>query len=483
MLLSLTTTHQPATDLGYLLHKHPDKCQTFELNFGLAHVFYPEASPARCTATLLLDLDPIGLAREQKSAWEGFALGQYVNDRPYVASSFMSVALSRVLGSALNGKCEQKPLLADTPIPLVAELAVVASRGGPGLLENLFAPLGYQLEITRYPLDEHFPDWGMSPYYTLKLQQQIRLSDLLSHLYVLLPVLDNDKHYFIGTEEVQKLLKHGEGWLALHPAKELITARYLRHNKPLTSLALRLLQEDLPEAPETQEEKAESLEQALEKPLSLNQLRLEKVAEVVRLSGLRSVGDLGCGEGRLLQLFWQQGQLERIVGLDVSARSLANAVRRLHTERFSERQAQRLELLHGSLVYRDARLKDLEAVVAVEVIEHLEPFRLEAFAQVLFEDLQPQLVVLTTPNAEYNALFQNLKPGQFRHGDHRFEWSRAEFESWCLNIAKKRHYHLRFEPIGPLDPVLGAPTQMAVFEKYLPTAYNETIRWSEAPPC
>lgn len=465
MLLTLRTTHTPATDLGYLLHKHPDKCQSFELNFGRGHVFYPEASAERCTAVLLLDLDPIGLAREQKTAWEGFALGQYVNDRPYVASSFMSVAIARILGSALNGKCAEKPLLVDTPIPLAAELAVVASRGGPPLFEALFGPLGYQLEITRYPLDPHFPEWGQSPYYTLTLQQQIRLCDLLSHLYVLLPVLDNDKHYFIGSDEVHKLLRHGEGWLAAHPAKELIAARYLRHHKPLTSLALRLLQEEQPEAPEEQDERAESLEQSLEKPLSLNQLRLEKVAEVVKNSNLRSVGDLGCGEGRLLQLLWQQGQLERIVGLDVSARSLANAVRRLHVERFSERQAQRLQLLHGSLVYRDARLKGLEAVVAVEVIEHLEPFRLEAFAQVVFEDLQPRLVVLTTPNAEYNALFENLKPGQFRHGDHRFEWSRAEFESWCLNIARKRHYHLRFEPIGPQHERLGAPTQMAVFEK------------------
>jgi 3' terminal RNA ribose 2'-O-methyltransferase Hen1 len=465
MLLTLTTTHKPATDLGYLLHKNPNRLQSFELSFGKAQVFYPEATPESCTAALLLEIDPIALRREQKTQWEGFALGQYVNDRPYVASSLMSVALAQVLRNALNGQCREKPLLADIPIPLCAQLEVVASRGGPGLLEALFVPLGYKIEITRYPLDQHFPEWGQSPYYSLSLSHQIRLSDLLSHLYVLLPVLDNDKHYFIGNDEVEKLLRHGEGWLPQHPAKELITTRYLRHHKPLTRMALLALQEDQASDPEEQAQIAESNEQKLEKPLSLNQTRLEKVACIIAQSGLKSVADLGCGEGKLLQLFWQQAALEKIIGLDVCSRSLEKAARYLHTERFSERQAQRLELLHGSLVYRDKRLEGVEAAVAVEVIEHLEPFRLEAFSQVIFEDLQPQLVVLTTPNAEYNRLFESLPLGTFRHSDHRFEWTRAEFEAWCLAIAKKRQYHLRFEPIGPLHEQYGAPTQMAIFEK------------------
>ncbi|PIW14457.1 3' terminal RNA ribose 2'-O-methyltransferase Hen1, partial [bacterium (Candidatus Blackallbacteria) CG17_big_fil_post_rev_8_21_14_2_50_48_46] len=459
MLLTLTTTHAPATDLGYLMHKNPARVQHFDVSFGQVHVFYPEVSEERCTLALVLDIDPIGQVREHNPAWEGFALGQYVNDRPYVASSFMSVAIAQVLGSALNGRCREKPLLADLPIPLTAKLSVVASRGGPGLLEALFAPLGYQLTITRHPLEPRFPEWGESPYYTLELSHTLHLSALLTHLYVLLPVLDNDKHYFIGPEEVEKLLKRGEGWLSAHPACELITRRYLRHQKRLTDLALQRLQEE-PMAFEGQ--KKQSQEEALEQPLSLNQRRLERVAEVIAQSGVASAADLGCGEGQLLQLLWQQASLKKIIGMDVSSRSLEKASRRLHTERFSEKQQERLALFQGSLVYRDRRLQGVEAVVAVEVMEHLEPFRLEAFTQVIFEDLQPEYVVLTTPNAEYNALFPLLPAGSFRHSDHRFEWSRAEFEAWCLDIARKRHYRLRFEPIGPCDEVLGAPTQTVV---------------------
>ena len=110
MLLTITTTHQPATDLGYLLHKNPARLQSVEITGGQAHVFYPEATPERCTAALLLDLDPIGLVRGHAPG-EGFALAQYVNDRPYVASSFLSVALSKAFGTAMNGTCKDRPAL------------------------------------------------------------------------------------------------------------------------------------------------------------------------------------------------------------------------------------------------------------------------------------------------------------------------------------------------------------------------------------
>ena len=135
MLLTITTTHAPAGDLGYLLHKHPDRCQSFDLAFGKAHVFYPQVDPDRCTAALLLDVDPIGLVRNRRGpSGEGFLLQQYVNDRPYVASSLMSVAIARVFGSALAGRCDQRPKLAERAIPLAARLSVVPCRGGEVLL-------------------------------------------------------------------------------------------------------------------------------------------------------------------------------------------------------------------------------------------------------------------------------------------------------------------------------------------------------------
>lgn len=231
MLLTITSTQPPATDLGYLLHKHPQRTQTFDLAFGQAHVFYPEAAPDRCTAALLLDINPVGLVRGSQGS--GFTLKQYVNDRPYVASSFLSVAIAQVYGTALSGKSKDRPELVTTPLPLEAMISVVPSRGGENLLHRLFEPLGYTLTIEHYPLDPVFPDWGSSPYYTLTLQITARLSELLAHLYVLMPVLDDEKHYYVAEAEIEKLLHRGEGWLGTHPERELIVARYLKHRGAL----------------------------------------------------------------------------------------------------------------------------------------------------------------------------------------------------------------------------------------------------------
>src|SRR5258706_1003449 len=229
MLLTITNTQEPATDLGYLLHKNPNRVQSFELSFGKAHVFYPEATRARCTVALLLDFDPVGLVRNRRGpAGDAGALQQYVNDRPYVASSFLSVALGRVFASALGGTSKEKPELAETALPLMARIAVLPCRGGEDLLRRLFEPLGYTVRAEHHPLDEQFPEWGEGPYYTVEIEQTIPLKDLLVHLYVLIPVLDAEKHYWVSQDEVEKLLRRGEGWLQAHPERELIVTRYLR---------------------------------------------------------------------------------------------------------------------------------------------------------------------------------------------------------------------------------------------------------------
>ncbi|HLO85153.1 MAG TPA: 3' terminal RNA ribose 2'-O-methyltransferase Hen1, partial [Nostocaceae cyanobacterium] len=197
MLLTITTTHSPATELGYLLHKHPDRCHSLSLSFGQAQVFYPEANDERCTVALLLDVDPVKLVRGK-----GATLEQYVSDRPYVASSFMSVAIAQVFSTALGGRSKDRPELAQTPLPLVAKLSVLPCRGGEGFLRQLFEPLGYTVHAQGHVLDAEFPDWGNSRYFTVELHHTITLSDLLSHLYVLIPVLDDDKHYWVNDDEI-----------------------------------------------------------------------------------------------------------------------------------------------------------------------------------------------------------------------------------------------------------------------------------------
>jgi 3' terminal RNA ribose 2'-O-methyltransferase Hen1 len=464
MLLTITYTGNPATDLGYLLHKSPSRVHSFEQVFGKAHVFYPETSAERCTAALLLEIDSIGLVRNRRGpGGEGHTLEQYVNDRPYAASSFLSVAIARTFGTAITGRSKERQELAETPLPLEARIAVLPCRGGENLLRRLFEPLAYEVTALRHPLDTKFSEWGESPYFTVSLKATIRLSDLLTHLYVLIPVLDDDKHYWVGDAEVEKLLRHGEGWLRAHPERELITNRYLKHQKRLAREALtRLIGEEEPEAEELAEIHTRE-EEAIEKPISLAEQRMGAVMAALRSAGAKRVLDLGCGEGRLLRELLKDKTFAEIVGLDVSHRVLEIAAQRLHLDNLPTMQKERIRLLHGSLTYRDARLAGYDAATVVEVIEHQDAPRLAAFERVLFEFAHPKTVVVTTPNVEYNVKFETLPAGKMRHKDHRFEWTRAEFQSWATSIATRFGYAVRFLPIGPEGPVVGSPTQMGIF--------------------
>ena len=437
--------------------------QSFDLTFGKAYVFYPEASEARCTAALMLEVDPIGLVRRRDG--DSRTLEEYVNDRPYVASSFMSVAIGDVFGTAMAGRCRERPELAAQPLPLEATITVVPCRGGEAFLRRLFEPLGYEVQATQHILDEANPEWGPSRYFSVGLRRECRLSDLLTHLYVLIPVLDDHKHYFVGDDEVQKLIRRGEGWLASHPEREVIANRYLRHQKSLTRRALeQLVAEEVPDVDEVEiEHNAEEVR--LEKPIGLNEQRIGAAIAAIKASGARRVLDLGCGEGNLLRALTKEKSFTQIVGVDASHRALEIANRRLHLERLPEKQRARLSLLHGSLTYRDARLGGFEAAAVLEVVEHLDPARLNAFERCLFEFARPQRVVLTTPNIDYNVKFENLPAGKLRHKDHRFEWTRAQFQAWGKSVCERFGYEVRFLPIGPDDPALGSPTQMALFTR------------------
>jgi len=470
MLLNIATTHQPASDLGYLLHKHPDRCQTFAMGFGQAHVFYSEVSEQRCSATLLLEIDPVGLVRGKSSRrTSNYApaktFDQYVNDRPYAASSFLSVTLSKVFGTALSGRCKSHPVLANTAIPLEVSLPVLPCRGGESFFRSLFEPLGYTVVATPIPLDETFSDWENSRYLNVTISNHIRLCDLLSHLYVLIPVLDDDKHYWFGEDEIEKLLRHGEGWLKEHPAKEQITRRYLNRKRKMAETALaQLMEGDDPDA--EAEAAAEGWQKlAAQKPVSLNQQRMEVVAATLKAEGARRIIDLGCGEGSLLRVLLEDRSFESMMGVDVSYRELEKAKRRLKRELSPMQQKHRVDLMQGSLIYRDDRLKGYDAATVIEVIEHMDLDRLAAFERVLFEFARPPVVIITTPNSEFNVRFPALEPGKLRHKDHRFEWSRQEFETWAKKVCDRFHYTVTFQGIGYDDPEVGSPTQMGLFKQ------------------
>lgn len=463
MFLQITTTHRPATDLGYLLHKNPSRAHDLELSFGRARIVFPEAREERCTAALILDIDGVALMRG-KGDGEGL-LSHYVNDRPYAASSFLAVAMGRTMREAIGGRSRERQGLADTAIPLETLVAPLPARGGAGLVRRLFEPLGHELAVEPIALDPMRPDWGESHYLTLRLSSNCRLAELLTHLIVLVPVLDAHKHYFVGDDEVEKLLARGKGWLDGHPERDLIVTRYLKGRRPLIKQALsRLTMED---TSENQAEAAidsaprDTAERRLEQPLRLHDVRLDRVAGELERLGAARILDLGCGEGRLIERLLRCRQFTDIVGVEVSSVSLARAGRRL--ERLAEIDRQRIRLLQGALIYRDARLRGFDAAALVEVIEHVAPDRLHHLESAVFGDAAPRAVIVTTPNADYNVLFPTLPAGQFRHEDHRFEWSRAEFAAWCERVASQYGYRVRVEPLGEVDDSHGAPSQMGVF--------------------
>ncbi|WP_405762685.1 3' terminal RNA ribose 2'-O-methyltransferase Hen1 [Streptomyces sp. NBC_00045] len=487
MFLTISTTGtaaDPATDLGFLLHKHPGKAQAFATSHGSAHVFYPEATAERCTAALLLEVDPVALVRRGQGKGRGgapdAALAQYVNDRPYAASSLLAVALGKVFRSALAGQCAARPELAERARPVRIEIPVLPARGGAELVHRLFDPLGWDLvRAEPLPLDEEFPAWGDSRYVRLVLEGGLRLADALRQLYVMLPVLDDSKHYWVAPDEVDKLLRAGDGWLAAHPDNALITSRYLARHKRLTQDALDRL--ELVRLAEAEGSEVEEIDNAVdensdteERPVPLAVQRREAILTALRAAGAARVLDLGCGQGQLVQALLKDAAFTEIVGVDVSVRALATAAKRLRLERMGERQSSRVQLLQGSLAYTDKRLAGYDAAVLSEVIEHVDLPRLPALEYAVFGAARPRTVLVTTPNVEYNVRWETLPAGHVRHGDHRFEWTRAEFRAWAATVAERHGYAVEFTPVGDDDPQVGPPTQMAVFTQAATRATDTT---------
>ena len=454
MILTISTTRNPATALSWLLHKRPDKVQSFPMPQGNAYVFYPEISDEKTTVALLLDIDTVGLVRKKDNS--SFALEQYVNDRPYAANSYLSTALARVFSSALNGICKERPELTDTLFPL--EITIPALYGGEKLIRQLFEPLGYTVDILPRQLDDKFPEWGESPYSHTKLTITARLCDALRHLFILIPALDNKKHYWIGEDEIQKLIDKGEGWLAAHPARELIAGRYLRL-RSFKDTALELLSNEEDEKDEGEEEDDTGDSTPLWRE------RLEMVTALLLERGAESVIDLGCGDGKYIQRFLREGQFKKITGMDVSLRSLRLASGHLNIDELYGAKKERVTLFQGSLMYRDKRIAGYDAAIAVEVMEHIDPDRLKAFEEAVFKDAASKTVIITTPNKEYNALYSWLNGKGLRYSDHRFEMSRSEFKGWAEDICGQYGYSVSFEQIGASDSILGAPTQLALFNK------------------
>lgn len=497
MFLTVSTTYQPATDLGFLLHKHPDRVHRFDTAAGAAHVFYPEATEERCTAALLLDIDPVRLVRgggkgaggqgrpggAGRGGGRDAAVAQYVDDRPYAASSLLAVAMAAVFSTAMAGRCRDRPELAATPLPLEIRLPSLPCRsGGADLAGRLFEPLGWQVAATPLPLDPRFPDWGDAPHHDVTLTGTLLLADALTQLYVLLPVLDDTKHYWVGRDEIDKLLREGARWLPTHPERTLITRRYLAHRSALATTALGRLAETeelaadtVPDgfepdrlAPAPTEPAPTEPDLRGERPPTLAESRRRAILERLRASGARTVADVGCGPGRLVADLFADQAFTRIVAVDVAHRALALTARRLRLDQLDDRHRERVQLVVSSLLYRDDRLAGLDAIVLTEVVEHIDPPRLPVLAEVLLGHARPGTLIVTTPNREYNVRYEGLPSGEPRHRDHRFEWTRAEFITWVDGLVAQYPYQAVISGVGEDDPEVGQPTQLAVLTRLAP---------------
>ncbi len=466
MLLTITMKGKNTQELGYLLHKNPYRPQCFELNFGKAYVFYTEISDNRTTAALLLDINPIDFARGKKGSRDG-GLFDYVNDRPYAASSFMSSAISNVFSTAMSGKCTKRQELADMPLDLEAVVHMLPIRGEESLVYEIFEPLGYEVSIEKSVLDEKFPEWGESCYIDLTIKGRVRLCGLLNHLYTLIPVMDKQKHYYISEDEIDKLIKHGEGWLDSHPAKNKIIRRYFDMRKSYANRLINRLIDDETVSEGSMSENEETTGNAddTNKKIPLNTLRLEAVKNAVLNSGAESVIDIGCGECRLTSMLLPEKQIKNITAADVCVRVLERAKERLNYDRMMPYRKNKLTLMQASLLYRDKRFKGFDAACVIEVIEHIDIQRIPALERVLFEYAVPHTVILTTPNKEYNVNYAAMENGELRHTDHRFEWTREEFKNWCEQVCEKFGYRVEISYIGDVDEKYGSPTQMGVFTK------------------
>ena len=331
------------------------------------------------------------------------------------------------------------------------------SKGLDGLATRLFEPLGWEVDETAIPLDTTFPEWGDSHYTNLKLRGTIRLADALHQIYVLLPVLDDSKHYWVSDDEVGKLLRAGDGWLLEHPDRDLITRRYLAHQRSMVADATaRLVELD---------DNLVDNEPAHKPASPLYALRAEAVLAALKDVNAHRVVDLGCGEGALLKRLIVDTTFTAIIGTEVSSRSLQAAEDQLHFRDLSDTQRARGRLLQSSVTYLDDRIRGLDAAVLLEVIEHVDPDRLASVELSVFGHARPNAVIVTTPNSEYNVLYPSLASGRFRHPDHRFEWTRTEFAEWAHGVCDRNGYNVEFRAVGEVDPVHGSPTQLALFRR------------------
>lgn len=445
MQLTIQASGDNVKAISYLLSKNPSNLYERNHKGHLVRLFYSKFTETELEVTIFVTPDPIELIKNNSNSYD---ITHYINDREFAVSSIFCSFIRSALGTALNGQPKEEHIKwVDHPFPFTFEFGPVVSTLTDEKLMNLFEPIGYEVTINRPEIEYSIPIKTKSSARYISIKGMKTLQEGLRHLFVLIPVIDNYKHYFIDEKEIEKLERYGEGWLEQHPLRDLIYRQALRF-KEIYSLV---------ENSSKDEKKIEPV-----KKVRLNELRYEKIVNTVSEMKPRSVVDFGSGEGKLsVQLGFVEGITE-ILAVEPSESASLKALERFNKVKNKEKFVNP-ELLWGSLFYYDERLKDKDVIILCEVIEHIDESRLPKAMDTLLHDYQPGALIITTPNRDYNELYDMEE--HLRHNDHRFEWTRAEFRQWCTERNHGNDYELLFDGIGEEHASQGFPTQMCVFKR------------------
>ncbi|TDL78499.1 3' terminal RNA ribose 2'-O-methyltransferase Hen1 [Peribacillus frigoritolerans] len=443
MQLTIKATGDNVKAISYLLSKNPNNLYERNHKGHLVRLFYSKFEETELEVTIFVTPDPIDLVKNNSNSYD---ITHYINDREFAVSSLFCSFIRSALGTALNGQPkEEYSEWVNYRFSFQFEFGPVVSSLSDKQLKDLFEPIGYEVAISRPDIEYSFEMKDKSSARSICLKGMKTLQNGLRQLFVLIPVIDNYKHYYIDDKEIEKLERYGEGWLEDHPKRDYIYRQSLRF-KEIFSIV---------ENKKTEEKKEEKIEK-----VRLNDLRYEKIIDFVNQMKPRSIVDFGSGEGKLsVRLGFADG-VKEIMAVEPSQSATLKAIERFDKVKNKEKFVVP-ETIWGSLFYYDERLKGKDVMILCEVIEHIDEFRLPKVLDTILHDYQPNALIITTPNREYNEIYD--MEDHFRHNDHRFEWTRAEFRHWCEERNHRKIYDLQFEGIGEEHDRHGFPTQMCVF--------------------
>lgn len=445
MQLTIQASGDNVKAISYLLSKNPDNLYERNHKGHLVRLFYSKFTEEEVEVTIFVTPDPIELLQNRSNSYD---ITHYINDREFAVSSIFTSFVRSALGTALNGQPKEEYLKwVSYRFPFKFQFGPVASTFSDLQIKDLFEPIGYEVSISRPEIDYAIDLKEKSSARMITLSANQTLQDALRHLFVLIPVIDDYKHYFIDEKEIEKLQRYGEGWLEEHPKRDSIYRQALRFKEIYSQV----------ERPSSQEQTDEEA-----KKVRLNDLRYGKIVEKAEIMRPKSIVDFGSGEGKLsLRLGFLEG-VKEILAVEPSEIENLKAKRRFEKVKDQPNFVEP-ETLWGSLFYFDERLKGKDLIILCEVIEHIDEYRLPKAMDMILHQYTPESLIITTPNKEYNVVYDMEE--NYRHSDHRFEWTRQEFREWCHARNHQNLYELEFLGIGQEHLSQGFPTQMCVFKR------------------